>query len=42
MDPARFVQLINLRAIAKASLTRLQNFIERGDQIIYDIQVRFN
>ena len=42
MDPTRRVQLIKRRAVAKASLTRLQSFIEAGDQKINDIQVRFN
>ena len=42
MDPTRCVQLIKRRAVAKASLTRLQNFIEEGDQKINEIQVRFN
>jgi len=32
MDPARSVQLIKRRAVAKATLTRLQNFIETGDR----------
>ena len=42
MDPTRRVQLIKRRVVAKASLTRLQSFIEAGDQKINDIQVRFN
>ena len=42
VDPARRVQLIKRRAVAKASLTRLQNFIEAGDQKINAIQVGFN
>jgi len=42
MDPTPRVQLIKHRAVAKASLTRLQNFIEAGDQKINDIPVWFN
>jgi len=42
MDPARRLQLIKRRAVTKASLTRLQSFIELRDQKINDIQVRFN
>ena len=42
MDPTRRVQLIKHRAVAKASLTRLQLFIEAGEQNLREIQVRFN
>ena len=42
MDPARRLQLIKRRSVAKASLTRLQSFIEAGEQKINDIQLRFN
>jgi len=42
MDPVRRVQLIKRRAVAKASLTRLQSFIEEGEQRLHEIQVRFN
>jgi len=42
MDPARRVQLIKRRAVAKVPLARLQNFIERGDPKINDIQVKYN
>jgi len=42
MNPARRVFLIKLRAVAKASLTRLQNFIKTGDRKINDIPVRIN
>ena len=31
MDPTRRIQLIKRRAVAKASLIRLQNFLEAGD-----------
>jgi hypothetical protein len=34
-------QLIKQRAIVKASLTRMQTFIETGDRKVHDIQVRF-
>ena len=42
MDPTRRVQLIKRPAVAKASLTRLQSFIEEGEQKLHEIQVRFN
>ena len=42
MDPARRLQLFKRRSVAKASLTRLQSFIEAGEQKINDIQLRFN
>jgi len=42
MDPARRLQLIKRRAVAKDSLTRLQSFIEEGEQKLHEIQVRFN
>jgi len=32
MDPTRRVHLIKRRAVAKASLTRLQSLIEEGEQ----------
>jgi hypothetical protein len=34
-------QLIKQRGVAKASLTRMQTFIETGDRKLNDIQVRF-
>ena len=42
MDPLRRTQLIKQRAVARGMLTRLQNFIDTGDQKLNDIQVRFN
>jgi len=42
MDPARRLQLIKRRAVAKDSLTLLQSFIEEGEQKLHEIQVRFN
>jgi len=42
MDSTRRTQLIKRRAVAKASMTRLQNFIELADHKINEIQVRFN
>jgi hypothetical protein len=41
MDSAIRKKLIKQRAFAKASLTRMQNFIETGDRKLNDIQVRF-
>jgi hypothetical protein len=35
-------QLIRKCAVAKASLTRMQTFIETGDRKLNDIQVRFD
>jgi len=42
MDPTRRQQLIRQCAVAKASLTRMQTFIETGDRKLNDIQVRFD
>jgi len=42
MDPARRVQLIKRRAVAKASLTRLQNFLETGELKLNEIKVRLD
>jgi len=41
VDPTHRIQLIKRRAVVKASLTRLRNFIVAGEKI-NDIQVRFN
>jgi hypothetical protein len=41
MDALKRQQLIRQRAIAKASLTRMQTFIETGDRKPNDMQVRF-
>jgi F0F1-type ATP synthase gamma subunit len=35
-------QLIRQRAVAKASLTRMQTFTEAGDHKVNEIQVRFD
>ena len=40
METERRAQLIKRRAVAKASLTRMQNFIETGDLKVNEIQVR--
>jgi len=42
VDPARPVNLIKRRAVAEASLTRLQNHIEAGNQKLNEIRVRLN
>jgi hypothetical protein len=42
MEPSRRSQLVKQRAVAKGMLTRIQAFIETGDQKVNDIQVRFN
>jgi hypothetical protein len=42
MDPAWRVQLIKHHAVAKASLTRLQNFLEAGDFKFNEIKVRLD
>jgi hypothetical protein len=41
MDSTRRQQLIKQRAVAKASLTRMQTFIETGDRKLNNIEVRF-
>ena len=42
MDPTRRVQLMKRCAVAKASLTRLQNFLEAGDLKVNEIKVRLD
>jgi len=42
MDPTRRIQLIKRRAVAKSSLTRLQNFLEAGDLKFNEIKVRLD
>jgi hypothetical protein len=42
MEPSRRSQLVKQRAVARGMLTRIQAFIETGDQKINDVQVRFN
>ena len=42
MDAARRQQLIRQRAVAKASLSRMQTFIESGDRKVNEIQVSFD
>jgi len=40
MDEARRTQLITQRAVANASLSRMQTFVESGDGKVNEIQVR--
>jgi len=40
MDSTRRTQLIRQRAVAKASLSRMQTFIELGEWKVNEIQVR--
>jgi DNA repair exonuclease SbcCD ATPase subunit len=42
MDAARKSQLIKHRSVAKASLTRMQNLIEKGDLKVNEIKVRLD
>ena len=42
MEAKRRTQLMRQRAVAKASLTRMQTFIETGDRKLQEIQVRFD
>jgi hypothetical protein len=42
MDAAKRKQLIQRRGVVKASLSRMQTFIESGDRKIHEIQVRFD
>jgi len=42
MDPTVRVQLIKHHAIAKVSLTRMQNFIEADDHKINEIRAKFD
>jgi hypothetical protein len=42
MDAARRSQLIRRRSVAKASLTRMQNFIESGDLKVNEIKVKLD
>jgi len=42
MDPTQPIQLIKRRAVAKASLTRLQNFLEAGNFKFNEIKVRLD
>ena len=42
MDSTRRTQLIKRRAVAKASLTRMQTFLEIGDLKVNEIKVRFD
>jgi len=34
-------KLVRQRAVAKSSLTRLQNFIDTGERKLHDLQVRY-
>jgi DNA repair exonuclease SbcCD ATPase subunit len=42
MDAARKSQLIRRRSVAKASVTRMQNFIEYGDLKVNEIKARLD
>jgi len=42
MASTRRTQLIRRRAVAKASLTRMQNFLESGDLKVNEIKVMFD
>jgi hypothetical protein len=42
MDPARRQELLRQRAVAKASLSRMQTFIDSDDRKVNEIQMRFN
>jgi hypothetical protein len=42
MESTCRTQLIKRRAVAKASLTRMQNFLESGDLKVNEIKVRFD
>jgi hypothetical protein len=42
MDSTRRAQIINEQSVLTGMLSRIQNFIEVGDQKINEIQVRFN
>jgi len=41
MEPIIRQQLIRQRAVAKSSLNRMQTFLESGDLMVNEIQVRF-
>ena len=42
MDATQRARIIRQRAAAKASLTRMQSFIDTGERKLNDIQVRFD
>jgi len=42
MDATLHIQLIKRRAVVKASLTRLQNFLEPGDHKFNEIKFRLD
>jgi hypothetical protein len=42
MDTSRRQQLIKQRSVARGMLSRIQTFIETGEQKTHEIQVRFN
>jgi len=42
MDSTHRPKLIKRRGVAKASLTRMQNFLESGDLKVNEIKVRFD
>ena len=41
MDSAQHKKLVRQRAVAKSSLTRLQNFIETGECKLHELQARY-
>ena len=41
MDAEHRKKLVRQRAVAKSSLTRLQNFIETGEHKLHDLQARY-
>jgi hypothetical protein len=42
MDPIRRSQLIKQRGVARGMFSRIQVFINAGEEKVNDIQVRFN
>jgi hypothetical protein len=42
MDPELRQKIIRQRAVAKSSLTRLQNFLALGEHKLNEIQVRYD
>ena len=42
IDGTRRTQIITQRPVCKASLTRMQTFIQTGDRKLHEIQVRFD
>jgi hypothetical protein len=42
MDEEQRKELIRQRAVAKASLTRMQNYVQKTNHNLHDLQVRFD